>query len=774
MNLKMKKTTLAATLIACFGASAVAQSLPEPMVSAARRAVTSNPDVQARWNGFKAADNEREVVRGGFFPQLDITSNIGRESRVAPAADYGSYNYNATQLTLNQMLFDGFFTSSESKRLGLAKLTRYYELLEIAETAALEAVRAYIDVLRYRELVDAATQNYVEHKQSALLVEERSKSGVGRGVDVEQANGRLALAEYNLLVELTNLHDVSARYLRVVGDKPPASLPTLAEDFKLGTMPASADVLMREGLQGSPTLNAAVENALSYKLAIESRKASYMPRVDLRAYQAHESNTSGVIGTTRNNGIELLLSYNLYRGGADKARQRQAVDLSEQARDLQARACRDVRQTLSIAYSDVQSLASQMAYQDAHRLSTEKSLQAYRQQFELGQRTLLDVLDSQNEFFEATRSYINSRHNQALAQARTLAGMGRLVAAMGVTREDVPSAKDAGQERDKIDPADMCPMEDVVVDSIEKIKAETVLPPRVLRVVAPASPVANAPAALTPATAITTVPAKPIAKPLATAPVVTTAASVATAVAAAPVSVAVVPVAVPAPPKAVVAQAVPVAPAAPVALAAPTVPAVMATAEVPVAPVAPAAPAAPVAPASPVPSAASPTPKVEVAPVVPEAALAAPVAPIVVAAPVAAAPVAVVAVAAALVSPPPAPSAQVAMAAPAATKVRLAADTLFDFNKSEFKPGAQAGLDELAARFKGLQVDVVIDTDTTDTLSSAEYKLKLAETRAEAVKAYLQSKGVDVKRVRTVGKGDVMGIAIGNRLDLALAAPAAQ
>ncbi len=485
MTVRKNRSYLTVAVMACFGAAATAQNLPEPMVSAARKAVVSNPEVQARWNGFKAAGNEREVARGGFLPQIDITGSYGRENRVTPLADYGSYNFRATQLTLNQMLFDGFFTSNETKRLGLAKLTRYYELLEIAENTALESVRAYVDVLRYRELVDAATQNYIEHKQASLLVEERSRSGVGRGVDVEQANGRLALAEFNLLVELTNLHDVSARYLRVVGEKPPVSLPVLPESLKLGTMPPSVEVLMRDGLQKSPTLNAAVENALSQKQAIESRKSTYMPRLDFRAYQGYESNTSGVTGATRNNGIELIFSYNLFRGGTDLARQRQAVDQSEQARDLQAKACRDVRQTLSIAYSDVKSLNAQLRYQDTHRISTEKSLQAYRQQFELGQRTLLDVLDSQNEFFEATRSYINSRHNQVIAQARTLAGMGQLVTVMGVNRDDVPTAKDAGQERDRIDPADLCPLEDAVVDSIEKIKAEAVLPARVRRTAAP-------------------------------------------------------------------------------------------------------------------------------------------------------------------------------------------------------------------------------------------------------------------------------------------------
>ena len=469
MTLNTKLTGLMMALVTSWGVQA--QTLPAPLVKAARQAVLTNPDVQARWNGFKAAGNGQDMARAGFLPQLDLRASMGNEGRTTPSTNYGNYDINATGLTLNQMLFDGMFTSSEVKRLGYAKLTSYYELAEISETTAMEAVRAYVDVARYRELVDAATQNFVEHKQSAQQVEQRASAGVGRGADVEQANGRLALAESSLLTELTRLHDASARYLLVVGEKPPANLPSLPDPFTLGKMPSSTATLLEEGLPGSPTLNAALENARTYKQAVATRQAAFMPRLDFNAYQQRNKNLSGVAGNTDLNGMKLVLNSNLYRGDADSARKRQAIDQQAQARELQEKACRDVRQSLTIAYSDMRRLNEQQRYMDQHRLATEKSREAYRQQFDIGQRTLLDLLDSQNEYFEASRSYINARHNQAAAQARTLAGMGQLVTVLGVTRDDVPAAEAAGQDRGRVDTTELCPFEVTEVDTVDAIKA---------------------------------------------------------------------------------------------------------------------------------------------------------------------------------------------------------------------------------------------------------------------------------------------------------------
>ena len=476
MHIKRIHSLLPLLLWASVGAqaqtagSAKPVKLPEPMVLAVKKAVSSNPEVQAKWYGFLAADSQRDIAKAGFLPQLDFSASVGTENRTTPGTSGTNYDITSGKLTANQILFDGLYTASEVKRLGAAKRVRYYELLETAEGVALDTFKAYADVARYRELVDLATQNYVEHKQSAMLVEERVNAGVGRRVDLEQANGRLAQAESNLLTELTNLHDVSNRYVRVVGEQPPASLPSLPEPFRLAVLPANIDALMRDGFRTNPTLLAAVQNARSGEYAVQTAKAGFMPRVDLQGYASSGNNANAIAGDSRATGAAVALNYNLYKGGASVAGEKLAGFNAEQARELQSKACRDVRQTMSLAYSDVRSLDEKLGYEDRHRLATEKTREAFRQQFEIGQRTLMDLLDTQNEYFEATRTYTNARHDQAFAQARTLAAMGQLVGSMGATRADVPNAKEI-EDEDQAEVTTLCQGEETVVDTVENIKA---------------------------------------------------------------------------------------------------------------------------------------------------------------------------------------------------------------------------------------------------------------------------------------------------------------
>jgi OOP family OmpA-OmpF porin len=115
--------------------------------------------------------------------------------------------------------------------------------------------------------------------------------------------------------------------------------------------------------------------------------------------------------------------------------------------------------------------------------------------------------------------------------------------------------------------------------------------------------------------------------------------------------------------------------------------------------------------------------------------------------------------------PPPPPPAKPAPAPakpapkPVAEKVTLAADVLFDFDKSVLKPEGKAKLDDLAGKIQAIALEVVIAIGHTDSIGSDAYNQKLSVRRAESVKAYLVSKGVEPNRIYTEGKGEKQPVA---------------
>jgi adhesin transport system outer membrane protein len=424
---------------------------------AAQKAVLTNPEVQARWHAFKAVGEERDVARGGYYPRADVTAGAGREWLKQPGLDEQDFNRRGAALTLNQMLFDGFATRSEVARLGEARLVRYHELLEASESTALEAGRAYYDVQRYRRLVQLAEGNYAEHRLVFDQIEQRVKAGVGRRADLEQAGGRLALAESNLVTESANLHDVTSRFQRIVGEFPAAQL--VDAELAATGLPSSASDAVKSAIAGNPGLKAAVANVRAAQAETQAQRANFMPRLDLRARQEWDVNRDGITGDRTDRVVELVLNYNLFRGGSDMARSRQFAERLNQAKDLRDKTCRDLRQTLAIAYNDSQRLVEQLRYLDQHQLAIEKVREAYRRQFDIGQRTLLDLLDTDNELFQARRAYANGQYDLANARARTHAALGNLLAVLGLNRLDAQAEEDPQADPDAADVSASCPDE---------------------------------------------------------------------------------------------------------------------------------------------------------------------------------------------------------------------------------------------------------------------------------------------------------------------------
>jgi outer membrane protein, adhesin transport system len=130
---------------------------------AAQQAVLSNPEIQARWHALEASKGERDAAFGGFLPRVDVSAGTGRDRYDDPTLP-NSVSRHSSAVTLTQLLYDGFGTYNDVKRLDHATLVRLFELYDASEAITLEVVRAYLDVLRYRTLVEMAEENYVRHR----------------------------------------------------------------------------------------------------------------------------------------------------------------------------------------------------------------------------------------------------------------------------------------------------------------------------------------------------------------------------------------------------------------------------------------------------------------------------------------------------------------------------------------------------------------------------------------------------------------------------------
>ena len=453
------RKTLLASLAGLAATLACAQTDPV-LRDTLQKAIDGNPEVSSRANALRAGADGVDIARAGLLPRVDLSANAGRTEDTLRnrTPERGRINETGVALSVSQLLWDGLTTRRDLDRAQRERAVRWFELSEATEQVALEAARAHFDVLRYRRLVQLAEDNYVQHRYVQGLLSSRVQAGVGRGVDLEQAGARLALAESNLTSESANLHDVTARFQRVVGTPPLAGLgfsPLVAD----GMAPSASDAVVA-ALASSPAVSAAIENLRAARAAASASEGAYQPRVEARVRGGGGQNFDGVVDQRRDAKAEIVLAWNLFNGGGDQARVRQSTNLLNQAADLRDRVCRDTRQNVSIAFSDVKKLAEQLLALDRNVLAIEKTRDAYRQQFDIGQRSLLDLLNSENELYTARRSYADAQFDLSISHGRYLASTHRLTRQLGL---NLPLVGPAPEEvpGESADRPERCPPEAV-------------------------------------------------------------------------------------------------------------------------------------------------------------------------------------------------------------------------------------------------------------------------------------------------------------------------
>ncbi len=163
--MRLIRRPLTAALCCVLATLAQAQSV-DPLRDAAQKAIATNPEVAARFNAFRASADAVDAARGAWLPKVDLQADVGRtDDRITSRSpESSSLTRTGVAIQLRQMLWDGLATRSDVGRLGHERVARYFDFIDASEQTALEAARAYYDVLRFRRLVSLAEDNYVQHR----------------------------------------------------------------------------------------------------------------------------------------------------------------------------------------------------------------------------------------------------------------------------------------------------------------------------------------------------------------------------------------------------------------------------------------------------------------------------------------------------------------------------------------------------------------------------------------------------------------------------------
>jgi adhesin transport system outer membrane protein len=414
---------LVTSIALAFSAPGFGQSLKEVVQSA----IDTHPEVLSATHKKDAADSAKDAAFGGYFPRIDLVVGGGRESSkntttLATTPDWVRLPRYQETMILNQMLWDGLGVRSEVERRQAISDSAAYKAYAIASDIALQASDAYLEVLKNQEFVKFAKENLAAHQKTFDQVKLRADRGVGRRADLEQIDARLALAISNLASAESTLRDAEITYFKVV-NKQPGNLVKPAPP----PVPASADEAVKVGLQKHPTLRSAYSDIESAQAQRAIARSFYSPRIEFEASYSNNRDLDGVSGPNRDRLVMMYLKWNLFRGGFDLNRNRETAKQINEAQEISRNTQRQVEAAVRLAFNAYATARDRLPSLERYVKASDATRAAYAQQFNIGQRTLLDLLDAENEFFTSRKTQLDGQFIELSARYRVFNAMGMLL-----------------------------------------------------------------------------------------------------------------------------------------------------------------------------------------------------------------------------------------------------------------------------------------------------------------------------------------------------------
>lgn len=439
-----------ATAIIMAGAIAPAQATS--IEEAVRFALQTNPEIGIAAENKRAVELELEQAEGQLLPVIDVSAQAGYQAtrdRISfGRAEGGEGSFGmpvySSRLSLTQLLFDGRATDADIARQESRVVSASRRVRETSEFLGLDAVEAYLDSLRQRELSAIAQDNVRQHRLTLELVEQKAAGGAATTADVQQAESRLAAAEATLTEVNARLRDADFTYARVIGEEPKDLVRPSAPAWAL---PNTLEDAVALALRNNPT--AAVTRADMETTRQEYRiaKGALWPTFELELNGNAARNEDAVRGADLNAAALLRVTYNIYRGGRDTNRIHELVHRIGETRQIHNRALRLTEEEMRISWNALVSARDRLTSQRREVDANNRVRQTYRQQFDVGGRNLLELLDAENEYFLARGNLVSTEFLEVFSIYRILATGGTLISAL-----EVPQAGDGRTDLDPIRP----------------------------------------------------------------------------------------------------------------------------------------------------------------------------------------------------------------------------------------------------------------------------------------------------------------------------------
>ena len=436
-----KKYCTVLALLLASGLQAGQMTYAQTLQEAVNQIITTNPDVRSVAHNRLARDEEVRQARAGYFPTLDFEAGVGRDYVDKPFND--DISPQQVRIGLRQNIFAGLSTMNEVARQKARVESEAYVVRNTADSTALKAVSVYLEVLKNEAIVDLAQENLTLHQRITDQIKLRSESGVDRLADMDQIQSRLNLALSNVVVAEQGLLDAQANYNAVIGN-PPSQLTR--PDNPAPLLPPSLEEAERLAIANHPQLKSAMADLEARRKQDEVAKSPFMPIIDLEADKVWEQDTylsDYYDGDKREDlRIFLRLRYNLFNGWKDDARKSETLHLINEAREIKNHTNRQVVESTRLSWQAYEASLKRINYLRHRMQFAASTASAYTKQWNIGQRTLLDVLDAEAERIDSARQLVTAENDALYAEYRILNSIGKLIPSLDLQWPEEGAVKD--------------------------------------------------------------------------------------------------------------------------------------------------------------------------------------------------------------------------------------------------------------------------------------------------------------------------------------------